>query len=197
MVREELVSPGYRATLGSVLLRGRDLDGGDTADGLSVAVVNERMAELYWPGEDAVGQQFHIALPPTDVTVVGVVETGKYTSVAEDPAPAYFRPIEQTYIPTGTFFVRTEAGSVAAAEEARRTLQALDPALPVFNVMPAQGLVTQATWNTRAVTVMLAAFGLLGLVLAAVGVFVSLRRRSGSAHGRSACAWRWALRPRK
>ena len=181
MIREELVSAGFVATVGASLLRGRDLEPSDVQDAVPVALVNQEMADRLWPNQDPLGQRFHIALPPADVTVVGVIETGKYVNVGEDPAPAYFRPVEQAYSPTATFFLRTPPGS-SALLAASRELQAIDPSLPVFDAMPAGNLVAQATWNTRAITFLLGVFGLVGLVLAAVGVYgvvaTSVRQRT-------------------
>lgn len=171
MIRETVVTPGYFEAIGASVVRGRALDEGDDADAMRVAVVNRRMAEMYWPGEDPVGRHFHIRLPPTDVTVVGVVETTKQVSIGEDPAPEYLMPAEQAYPPSATFFVRGEPGVRGVEEHVRRELQALDPSLPVFDVMPASALVRQATWNTRAITFLLGAFGLVGLALAGIGIY--------------------------
>lgn len=171
MIRETVVTPGYFETVEASLLRGRTLTRADDGDAPPTAVVNERMAELLWPGEDPVGRRFHLRVPPTDFTVVGVVETSKQTSIGEDPAPEYFVPAEQSYPPTATFFIRRQAGVPGVSERARRELQSLDPSLPVFDVMPATELVSQATWNTRAITILLGAFGVVGLLLAAIGIY--------------------------
>lgn len=171
MIRETVVTPGYFETVGASLLQGRALTGSDDGDAPPTAVVNRRMAEVLWPGEDPVGRRFHLRLPPTDFTVVGVVETSKQTSIGEDPAPEYFVPAEQSYPPTATFFIRREAGVRGVTEQARRELQAMDPSLPVYDVMPATELVRQATWNTRAITILLGAFGVVGLLLAAIGIY--------------------------
>lgn len=92
MVRETLATPGYFETVGVSLLRGRALLPSDDVDGPPVAAVNERMAEMFWPGQYPVGRRFEIGLPPTSVTVVGVVETSKQVTIAEDPAPEYVMP---------------------------------------------------------------------------------------------------------
>lgn len=182
MVRETLATPGYFETIGASLLRGRALEPSDAADAMPVAVVNQRMAEMLWPDEDPVGQRFHVRIPPTDVTVVGVVETSKQVTIGEDPAPEYVLPAEQSYPPTATFFVRSEPGVRGVSEQVRRELQVLDPSLPVFDVMAAEELVRQATWNTRAITLLLGAFGFVGLALAAIGIYgvvsTSVRERT-------------------
>lgn len=182
MIRETIVTSDYPEAAGADLLRGRPLEASDDRDAVRVGLVNQRMAEMLWPGEDALGRRFRIALPPTVVTVVGVLETAKAVDIAEDPAPAYFLPAEQVYPPTATFFVRSAPAAAGVAEEVRRTLSTIDPSLPVYDVMPAASLVSRATWNTRAITLLLAAFGLVGLALAAVGVYgvvsTSVRERT-------------------
>lgn len=182
MIRETIVSAGYVEAAGASLLSGRSLAASDRADGLDVGLVNQRMAEMLWPGEDPIGRRFRINLPPMEITVVGVLETAKAVDIAEDPAPAYFLSAEQSYPPTATFFVRSRPGASGMAEQVRRTLTTLDPSLPVYDVMPASSLVSRATWNTRAISFLLAGFGLVGLALAAVGVYgvvaTSVRERT-------------------
>jgi predicted permease len=182
MIRETVVSPGYAEAAGTTLLRGRPLRPSDDADATPVALVNDRMAAMLWPGEEAVGRTFRISLPPTEVTVAGVVETAKTVAIAEDPTPTYYLPSEQSYPPTATYFVRGGPGASGVAEQVRRALRSIDPSLPVYDVVPASFLVRQATWNTRAIALVLGAFGLIGLVLAAIGVYgvvsTSVRERT-------------------
>lgn len=170
MVRTGSVSPDYFESMGIPIVQGRTFLPSDDAGSPPVAVVNRRFGELFWPGESPVGRRIRIGLEDGVAEIVGVVPTGKYDDLTEDPKPAVYRPMDQLYAPTATLFVRgsTEAGTLAAA---RTALQQLDPALPLFDIEVAEALLGRALWNARALATLLAAFGLTGLLLAAIGIY--------------------------
>ena len=91
-----IVSPGYFSAVGASLLRGRGIAETDTADSLSVAVINAAMAKKYWPNEDALGKRVALGSPryPTS-TVVGIVADIKHVSMSEDTAPEMYVPYTQ------------------------------------------------------------------------------------------------------
>jgi predicted permease len=171
MARTGSVSPGYFEALGIPVLQGRAFRPADDADAPDVAVVNRRLAELLWPGRDPLGQRIQVGLEEGSAEVVGVVPTGKYDDVTEEPQPALYRPIGQLYAPTATVFVRWSAPDRGALPAVRRTLRQLDPALPLFDIEPAEALLGRALWNARAVATLLSIFGVVGLLLAAVGIY--------------------------
>lgn len=175
-VRLNAVTPSYARTLGLRVDRGRWLEESDGPDDPEVVVVNRHLAETLWPGGDAVGQVLQVGPDGHEATVVGVVPTGRYVSMDEDPQPALYTPVEQTYPGGVSVFVRGAATPdgrtpVPGLEAVRRVLDDLDPRLPVFDVEAATRLVDQALWNTRALAWLMAGFGGVGLFLAALGIY--------------------------
>ena len=94
--------------MGVPILRGRDLRPTDDERAPHVAVINEAMAKAFWPGMDPIGQRFHRdwAGGPA-IEVVGVVATGKYVMITEDPRPYYYTPLAQAYDTPVTLVMRT------------------------------------------------------------------------------------------
>ena len=101
------VTPGYFATTRIPLVRGREFDPRDAAGSPSVAVVNETMAELFWPGEDALGKRFWFFGETQATQVVGVARDSKVGFLAENPQPLAYEPLYQDYRTFGSLIVRT------------------------------------------------------------------------------------------
>ncbi|MEX1257888.1 MAG: ABC transporter permease [Gemmatimonadota bacterium] len=168
------VTTGYFTTLGVELLAGRAFDAADVEGGEPVAIVSERMAEVLWPGRSAVGERFFIGPVGSDqgLTVIGVVENTAVSDLAGVPEPFYYLPFSQWYNPQMTLLVRSNPGmGVGVPRAVRDLVHDVAPALPVETVLPLrEGLAVfflpqrLAAWVTGAV-------GLLGLMLAAVGVY--------------------------
>ncbi len=168
------VAPGYFQTIGTPLVQGRLFDSRDGEHGARVVVINQAMAKSLWPGRNPVGQQLLVGGAGGEVCeVVGVVKTGKYRILAESPMSYFYRPLEQSYQPKMTLLVKTNGGDPRAVEEeVRRQVQALDEDLPVFDVRELDGLIGgRALMPFKVVTTLASAFGLLGLILAAVGLY--------------------------
>jgi predicted permease len=92
------VSEGFFRTAGISLMEGRDFGPQDRADGFPVAVINQAMANQFWPDRNALGQTIDIAIPDwDDPTVVGIVATAKIKSLAEPPTPFMYLPFTQEY----------------------------------------------------------------------------------------------------
>ncbi|MGI8496318.1 MAG: ABC transporter permease [Gemmatimonadaceae bacterium] len=112
-----VVTPGYFATLGTPLLRGRDFQATDDSLAPAVVVINESAARRYWSHQDAVGQRLRVLdegsgsatrpAPPRAVQVIGVVRNAKYRSYSDDVPPYVFFPFAQRYRPTLTLHIRT------------------------------------------------------------------------------------------
>lgn len=130
------VTPGFLHEMGIPLLRGRYLAPGDDEQSPHVAVINEAMARAFWPGKNPLGQHFHRdwqGSPP--IEVVGVVPTGKYLMLSEDPRPYYYVPFAQDYGMPATLVVRTAADPQGLAPALRRAVHAIDPDLPIYNLV--------------------------------------------------------------
>jgi hypothetical protein len=133
VVESNAVGPHYFETLGIPFLRGRGFDG--VGRNRAVAVVNAAFARAFWPGEDAIGKRIsRHGESATPIEVIGIVATGKYSSVTETPTPYLYLPIAQDYSSTATFHIRTKlppGGMLSPlAKKSRRTMRACRCSMP-------------------------------------------------------------------
>jgi predicted permease len=169
------VSSNYLRTMRIALLRGRDFTDADDAKAPYVAVVNQKMAERFWPKQDAIGRQFSIASEPGhSMTVVGVVRDFHFQGITTPVAPYFFIPLPQHPVYSlQTLQVRTVADPRNMIRSVENVVSTLAPGLPVFDVKT----MTEALNTLNGLLVfqvaagLAAALGILGLVLAIVGVY--------------------------
>jgi predicted permease len=165
-----VVSPGYFETLGIDLVDGRAPAASDTPDRRRVVVVNETMAERFWPTGRAVGRT--LLNGETEVEVIGVARDVKYRTIREAPRPSFYFSSTQVAVSRGgVLHVRTEGDPAALLGALRVALSAVDPAVPIATV---RTRADQAALNVNAerTTMTLgAALGAAALVLSAVGLF--------------------------
>ncbi|HJR61939.1 MAG TPA: ABC transporter permease, partial [Vicinamibacterales bacterium] len=171
LVQVNTVSPGYLETLDIPLLRGRDFTTSDTAGAPLAVVVNETMAERFWPGQDAIGKRFKFFGDADFTTVIGVARNAKYNGVVEDPIPFIYQPVRQNYTPQAALHVRAAADAASLAPAVRRQVQEIDPTLSVFNIRTLEEQVSQSLAPLRMNVIMLATFGGLALLLASIGLY--------------------------
>ena len=161
--------PGYFETLGIPLSRGRGFSHRD-AGAPPVVVVNDALAQRYWPGEDPLGKRLRFDPEAPWAQVVGVARTGKYRTLGEQPRPFIYRSHLQDYSSMMTLVVASD-DEAAALAALRHELEALDPHVPIFD----QHLISEhleiALFPARMGAALLAAFGVLGLLLASVGLY--------------------------
>jgi predicted permease len=163
------VSDGYLETMGIDLLEGRTFTRQDDADGPPVIIVNRRFAERFWPGESAVGKVVQTA--DEDRTVIGVVETGKYVSLGEEPTEFMYLPERERFRSALSMVVRTPANPDVVLGRVREIVRGIDPNMPVFDVRTMEDHMGIALLPARLGGSVLAIFGFLGLALAAVGIY--------------------------
>ncbi|HEU4630720.1 MAG TPA: ADOP family duplicated permease [Gemmatimonadaceae bacterium] len=170
------VSPGYFGVTGVQLRRGRLFDAGDARGDSRALVVNETTARTFWPGEDPLGQCIH--LPRSDAscrTVVGVVADAHRGTVIEGPVTQIYRPLREATLERRsllTIVVRARAGQDAAvAGLLRRALhETMPPSADVHVRTMAERLAPEfRVWRLGAT--LFSAFGLLALLVAAVGIY--------------------------
>ncbi len=168
------VSEGYFHTMDIRILRGRGFLESDRENAPPVAVVNEYMASHYWPNADAVGQRFHLKNATGElVEIVGVAKMSKYFWIAEPPKDFVYLPFRQHNRSAMTLVAEsTGREGTAIAPALRNVVKGLDPDMPVFDVRTMQDFYSQRAVKTPAIiTQMVAALGLMGLVLAVVGLY--------------------------
>lgn len=173
-VAHNRIDAGYFETLGCTLLQGRNFTRQDTETTPKVAIVNQLMAQRFWPGKDPLGQRFHFGRNGELIEVVGVARAGKYVMLGEEPRPYFYLPLRQNYTSPITLHLQTEGdpGSVIAA--LRQVLRDLDPHLPIFNVRTMEEHLRESAFGLmplRLGATLAGVQGLLALALAILGVY--------------------------
>jgi macrolide transport system ATP-binding/permease protein len=171
LVQVNSVSPGYLDALSIPLRRGRDFTDADTEGTPRVVVVNETMANRFWPGDDAIGKRFKFFGDDGFTTVIGVARDAKYNAVTEDPTPFIYQPLRQNYSPAAVLHIRAAGDAASLSASVRRAVQALDPTLSVFNVRTLEDQVATSLGPLRVNVILLTAFGGLALLLASIGLY--------------------------
>jgi predicted permease len=167
-----IVDSGYFQTLGIPLIAGRGFDERDGKTANQVVIINEAMARRYWSMENAVGRR--IRLDGSDgpqSEVIGVVRTGRYRGLREEPLPFIYVPLSQRYLSRMTVFVRTAGEPMALLPALRAEVQRLDKNLPLFDVRTLDSHLGIAFAQERTYAALIGGFALLAMLLAAVGLY--------------------------
>jgi predicted permease len=163
------VSPGYFRTLGVTLARGRLLEDRDGAGAAPVAVINEAAVRRLFADRDPIGQQ--IRFWGTTRTIVGVVGNEKFHGLAEEAPIAAYVPLAQAPTRGGqALLVRVAGDPSTIAGPIRDAIREIDPGLAVFGVEPLERTLSESIGTERFLTMLLALFAGLALVLAAIGI---------------------------
>jgi predicted permease len=171
-VSMSVVGPKYFQTVGISLLRGRDFNVQDTEDKPGVLIVNETFVARHFGGGDALGKRLSLdgAQGPWR-EIVGVVRDSKYITLGEAPTPFAYAPLSQNHETGMTLLVRTRGEPASVAAAVRQAVQSLERNLPVTNVRTMSELIGNALYAPRMGAMLIAVFGLLALLLAAVGLY--------------------------
>ena len=178
-----VVSPGYFAAMGIAVRRGRPIDGRDTASSQLVVVIDQRLADRFWPGRSPIGRRMYqpesaenVGRPgPTTrfVTVVGVVDDVKQRGLAspEERIGAYYLAYDQRPVRTLTLVAKVDGDPLLAAPSIRRALGAIDPGLPLYDVQTMASRVEESVAGKRVTMRISSGFGILALLLASLGIY--------------------------
>ncbi len=164
-----VVSPDYFRTMQIPVIAGREFTSADTAKSEPVAVVNERVAERYWPHQSAIGKRIRIDSRPA--TVVGVVRSINYGSLNESPQTAVYENAFQHHFLFMTVHARVVGDPMAFAPTLEKAIHELNADLPVYEVRTLDTQVELASISQRIAGTFVGTFGLLALILAAVGIY--------------------------
>jgi predicted permease len=167
-----VVGPNYFKTMEAPLVRGRDFADTDRKGAPGVLALNETLANTLWPGEDALGKRVSVSGPDGPfLEVIAVARDGKYRSLGEAPHPYIYQPLLQSYDPKMTLIVRTSGEPRSVAATVREQLRALDANLPVAGVKTLRDQLDLSLFPSRVAAWTLGGFGMLALLLAAIGIF--------------------------
>jgi predicted permease len=170
---DDKVQPDYFRTAGVPVIEGREFTDADTASSPKVAIVNDTFAKKIWSGQEAIGKTFRTEKNGPTIQVVGLTRTGKYLFLYETPQLYVYFPMAQRYVSSGTLMVHSEDDPQRLAGPMREQIKQLDAGLPVFDVttMEAHVQYGKPLLPARLGAMLVGAFGVLGLVLASVGVY--------------------------
>ncbi len=164
-----LVGADYFSVLRMPLVRGRSFQPTDVAAGPHVAVVNEAFAAKYWPGVDPIGKI--IRYDSAAVTIVGVTRNAKYTSLSEPLLPFLYLDMQQNPDPDVHLLVRTTGDPALLAPAILDAVRQGDPLLPPPVVVTMDAATSVGLLPQRVAAVVTGVMGLLGLLLAVVGLY--------------------------
>jgi macrolide transport system ATP-binding/permease protein len=164
------VGPDYFHTMQIPLLQGREFTDLDNPERSSVAVINQTMADRYWPPGGALGKRFSFDGAEW-YTVVGIARTTRIRALNEPPAAQAYRCLFQRYRSDITIHVRTAADPMIHLGTLTAALHAVDPTVPLFGVNTLEKHITLATFRQRLAGTLLTVLGALALTLASVGIY--------------------------
>jgi predicted permease len=168
-ISRAIVSPDYFRTMRTPLITGREFTEQDGENSQPVAIVNQEFCDRYWPGQDPIGKRFD--RHGTWFTVVGVARNAKYRRLVYAPEPAIFLPLPQAYRNLVTIQARVSGDPAAYGPAVERTVRELNADLPVFEVTTLRSSMQLGSIFERLAGTFSGAFGLIALILAAVGIY--------------------------
>jgi predicted permease len=182
MILSNVVNTDYFATIGTPLLRGRAFGEGDQKDTPGVAIINERMAEEFFPGKDPLGQRISIksANGPW-LEIVGIAKTTQYIIPGENPRAYVYLPFTQNYRTAQILHISAKSAPEALLPMLRERIRALAPEMPIFDVRTMRTHIEKGKASVifELGSGLVGCFGLIGLILAAIGLYGVMALRGG------------------
>jgi predicted permease len=178
------VGPGYFEALQLPLLQGRSFSDADRSGAPGVVIVSAAFASRYWPGQSALGHRLSFQGEGGPwFTVVGIAGDVSYGQPGDGPRPCFYLPLEQVASRWSTLLVRSSGDPQQLVGQVRAIIRELDPSLPIENFGSLREALSLALMPARVGRLAVGAFGILGMLLASLGVYgvvaygVSQRRR--------------------
>jgi predicted permease len=165
------VDLGYFETIGTLIEKGRPFTGIDGPTSLPVVIVNEKLAQDYWPGEDALGKRIQLPGEPQMRVIVGVARTANYSSWGEPPQRCVYVPSEQNHLAAMTLYVRSKGEPEQIVSAVGREIHAAGPQVLVSGIRTGQEIIDGSLFQARIGVTLLSVFGLLALGLASIGLY--------------------------
>jgi predicted permease len=187
MAAMSLVEGDPFEALGIRVLRGRVFTESDNARSQLVAVVNRKMAERYWPGQDPIGKRLRRGLPETStpwMTVVGEVDDVKLGPADAETMAQVYQPVTQTVASEGVFgsvgelsatngwiVVRSRMAPEQMQDTLRATVQKIDPQLPLYEMQTMEHAISTSEAPRRFNTVLISSFAIAAVLLSVLGIY--------------------------
>lgn len=173
----------YFSTFGIALVRGRDFTQDDRDTAVHVAIINDTMANRYWPNQDPLGKRLRLPHGRDFLLIIGVAKTVDYQTLGEAPQSCVYVPLRQNFSESMILYARSEGDPTSTLTAVQSEIHNMDPELPVEDIRTGTKVIEQALFGAKIGVGMLGVFGLLALSLASVGLYgimvysVNLRRR--------------------
>ena len=171
-IRYNIVGPKFFATLGARLEAGREFTEFDRPSTAPVVIINDAMARRFWPGQNAAGKALQI--DKKDYQIVGVVEAGRYSHLHETVEPYLFLPFTQVFSGECTLFVETAGDPRALLPAILKETATVAKNLPIVNAVTLTESMREATAEERSMAELLGSLSILGMFLAAVGLYAAV-----------------------
>jgi len=165
------VGPDYFSTMGIPILTGRRFTDADTASSPRVVVVNQTLAKQFWPGKDPIGRKVRFGGDDVYYEVAGVARDGNYRLLGESPRPFIYRSVQQAESPDLILLARVTGDPRSVYAAIREELRHIDPKIPVMKFESLEDKTRIALLPSRACAAVFGLLGLIGLILAAVGLY--------------------------
>jgi predicted permease len=165
------VAPGFFSAAGIPFVRGRDVNDLDGPQTNHVVIVNQALVDHLWKGKDPIGKQLSFSIVPWKATIIGVVGTVKTRTLGEEPRPAIYFALKQTYYPDVILYVRAKGDPDVALTNVRSAVQSLDTSMQIERGYTVPWLMNRMLDGPRFAAELLAGFGGLALLLAAIGTY--------------------------
>lgn len=166
-----MVGPGYFETMRIPLVKGRTFRETDTKESPKAAVINETLAKQFWPGQDPLGKRLRVGRDGGYSEVIGVVKDGKYRTLGESNRPYVYRSLSQTFESDATLIARVQGDTGAVLAAIRQQARQLDEKVPDLGLTTVEEAIGVSLIFPRAGAALFGLFGVLGLVLASLGLY--------------------------
>jgi predicted permease len=166
-----MITQNYFQTMQIPIVKGREFTLQDNKSARRAVIVNETFVNRYWPHQEALGKQLNSDLTHEWFTVVGVAHDAKMTSLSEKPEPFVFLPVYQVYSAPMIITARVSGDPLTFGKTVENAVHQLNPDLVLYDVTSLESNEQIASFPQRIAGTFVSAFGLLALVLAAVGIY--------------------------
>ena len=166
-----IVTPNFLRTMQIPLVKGRDLTLQDTKNSQRAVIVSEAFANRYWPNQEALGKKLNSDLTHEWFTVVGVARDCKVTGLNEKPTPFLYLPLYQVYRADMIINARVSGDPLTYGKTVENAVHELNPDVVVFDITTLELRDQFSSFGQRVAGTFVGAFGLLALILAAVGIY--------------------------
>lgn len=172
-----VISPGYLQAMGTAFIRGRDFSRQDQASSLPVVIVNQTLANRYWPGETAIGKRLRWGAEGPDepwLMIIGIVADVRTWDLADEIRPEVYFPYTQNPSPRYqqlAAVIRTTKDPLSMARSLQQAVWSLDPNLPVTKIRTMEDVVDASLGDRFVHSFLLGGLAFLGLVLSVIGIY--------------------------